>query len=66
MPEDSSYVIVGVPSNPIPAERLTAGENPIDEHNHALGALGYFSSRLDYKFMWWNLLGEPGPAVPNW
>src|SRR5262249_43170284 len=36
---------------PSPAERALAGENPIDEHNHALGALRYLISRLDSRFL---------------
>src|SRR5207249_3146916 len=36
---------------PSPSERALAGENPIDEHNHALGALRYLISRLDGRFL---------------
>jgi hypothetical protein len=28
-----------------------AGESPVDEHNHALGALRYLISRLDHRFI---------------
>jgi hypothetical protein len=36
---------------PSPAERTVGGENPVDEHNHALGALRYLISRLDSRFL---------------
>jgi hypothetical protein len=36
---------------PSPAERAVAGENPVDAHNHALGALRYLVSRLDSRFL---------------
>jgi hypothetical protein len=36
---------------PTAAERLLRGENPVDEHNHALGALRYLISRLDARFI---------------
>jgi hypothetical protein len=36
---------------PSPSERRAEGENPVDEHNHALGALRYLVSRLDTRFM---------------
>lgn len=36
------------PSN---EERTIVGENPIDEHNHALGALRYLISRIDVRFI---------------
>jgi hypothetical protein len=32
-------------------DRAVMGEKPIDEHNHALGALRYLVSRLDGRFM---------------
>lgn len=32
---------------PTPRERAVAGENPVDEHNHALAAVRYLVSRLD-------------------
>jgi hypothetical protein len=32
---------------PSEQERALVGENPVDEHNHALGALRYLISRLD-------------------
>jgi hypothetical protein len=43
---------------PSPAERAMAGENPVDEHNHALGALRYLVSRLDSRFLG-RLRGKP-------
>jgi hypothetical protein len=33
------------------SERLLVGEKPIDEHNHALGALRYLVSKLDARFI---------------
>jgi hypothetical protein len=33
------------------AEKAIHGENPIDENNHALGALRYLISRLDSRFI---------------
>jgi hypothetical protein len=36
---------------PSAAERALRGENPVDEHNHALGALRYLISRLDARFI---------------
>ncbi|MFN4259779.1 MAG: phage terminase large subunit [Gemmataceae bacterium] len=36
---------------PTANERRFPGENPIDEHNHALGALRYLVSRLDARFI---------------
>jgi hypothetical protein len=32
---------------PTPSERLLLGENPVDEFNHALGALRYLIVKLD-------------------
>ena len=32
-------------------ERSVMGEKPIDDNNHALGALRYLISKLDYKFI---------------
>jgi hypothetical protein len=32
-------------------ERTILGENPVDEHNHALGALRYLVSRIDSRFI---------------
>jgi hypothetical protein len=32
-------------------ERRVAGENPVDEYNHALGALRYLIARLDHTFI---------------
>ncbi len=36
---------------PTAAERALSGENPVDEHNHALAALRYLISRLDARFI---------------
>jgi hypothetical protein len=36
---------------PTERERAVLGENPVDEHNHALGALRYLVSRLDERFI---------------
>jgi hypothetical protein len=36
---------------PSPAERALIGEKPVDEHNHALGALRYLISRVDARFI---------------
>jgi len=36
---------------PSASERALSGENPVDEHNHALGALRYLLSRLDAHFL---------------
>jgi hypothetical protein len=36
---------------PSAAEKAVHGENPIDENNHALGALRYLVSRLDSRFI---------------
>jgi hypothetical protein len=36
---------------PTAAERAQRGENPVDEHNHALGALRYLISRQDAHFI---------------
>ncbi len=36
---------------PSAQERALVGENPLDEHNHALGALRYLVSRLDTRFI---------------
>jgi hypothetical protein len=36
---------------PAEHERALAGENPLDEHNHALGALRYLIARLDHTFI---------------
>jgi hypothetical protein len=40
---------------PSAKERALAGENPVDEHNHALAALRYLVSRL----------GEPGASAAS-
>jgi len=36
---------------PTEAERKLRGENPVDEHNHALGALRYLIAGLDAHFL---------------
>ena len=36
---------------PSQSERALIGENPVDENNHALGALRYLISRLDSRFI---------------
>jgi hypothetical protein len=36
---------------PTAAERAIVGENPVDEHNHALAALRYLVARLDARFL---------------
>jgi hypothetical protein len=36
---------------PTPQERAVEGENPVDENNHALGALRYLISMLDRRFI---------------
>jgi hypothetical protein len=36
---------------PSESERKLVGENPVDDNNHALGALRYLVSRLDSKFI---------------
>ncbi len=36
---------------PSAAERAVCGENPVDDHNHALAALRYLISRLDAHFV---------------
>jgi hypothetical protein len=36
---------------PTPQERVVIGERPIDENNHALGALRYLITRLDARFI---------------
>jgi hypothetical protein len=46
---------------PSTAERAILGENPIDEHNHALGALRYLVSRVDARYIA-RLRRAPGEA----
>jgi hypothetical protein len=36
---------------PSPRERRCESENPVDDHNHALGALRYLVSKIDARFM---------------
>jgi hypothetical protein len=47
---------------PSPQERVLAGENPVDEHNHALGALRYLIARLDHTFI--ARLRKPAGSIP--
>ena len=42
-------------------ERALSGENPIDEHNHALAALRYLIARIDARFI--ARLRRGGPAA---
>jgi hypothetical protein len=46
------------------AERRLAGENPVDEHNHALGALRYLIAGTDAHFLA-RLRRRPAPAESN-
>ncbi len=48
---------------PTEHERTLLGENPIDDHNHALAALRYLISRLDARFI--ARLRQGGPVVPR-
>ena len=36
---------------PTASERASINENPVDEHNHALGALRYLIAALDARFI---------------
>ncbi len=47
---------------PSEAERKLSGENPVDEHNHALGALRYLIAGLDAHFLA-RLRNRPAPAA---
>lgn len=47
---------------PSAEERAVHGENPIDEHNHALAALRYLISRIDARFI---ARLRHGRTVPN-
>jgi hypothetical protein len=49
---------------PTAAERALCGENPVDEHNHALAALRYLISRLDARFIA-RLRRRPVPDDPE-
>jgi hypothetical protein len=49
---------------PTAAERALCGENPVDEHNHALAALRYLISRLDARFIA-RLRRRPVPEEPD-
>jgi hypothetical protein len=46
---------------PRPDERARCGEDPVDEHNHALAALRYLISQLDHKFLVRFRRGSGGP-----
>jgi hypothetical protein len=48
---------------PTADERAVAGEKPVDEHNHALGALRYLIARLDHTFI--ARLRKRGPRGQN-
>jgi hypothetical protein len=49
---------------PTAGERVLQGEDPIDDHNHALGALRYLVSRLDARFLArLRRKGEAEPAI---
>ena len=55
---------------PTAAERALRGENPVDEHNHALAALRYLVSRIDARTLAKYRRAEPrppesAPAVPR-
>ena len=41
---DHALIVLGV-------LQVVLGENPVDEHNHALGALRYLVSRIDSRFI---------------
>jgi hypothetical protein len=45
---------------PTASERALSGENPIDDHNHCLGALRYLVAGIDARFMA-RLRGRVGP-----
>jgi hypothetical protein len=52
-------------------ERAVVGENPVDEQNHALGALRYLVARLDHTFIARLRKGKPAsapdePRRPSW
>ncbi len=50
---------------PADADRAITGENPVDEHNHALGALRYLVASLDARYLA-RLRGEDrGAAEPD-
>lgn len=50
---------------PSAAERPIAGENPIDEHNHALAALRYLLSRLAERAGFVAAEAEAAPSPPR-
>jgi len=50
---------------PTPDERRRSGEDPVDDHNHALAALRYLIARLDAGFLArFRGAGRPLPAEP--
>jgi hypothetical protein len=49
---------------PSGSERAETGENPVDEHNHALGALRYLIAALDARFIA-RLRKRPDVAPPT-
>jgi hypothetical protein len=49
---------------PSDEERAVHGENPVDDHNHALGALRYLVGKLDHKFIA-RLRRFPAPGAPG-
>jgi hypothetical protein len=57
---------------PTAHEKSLVGENPVDEHNHALGALRYLIAQLDAHFLARlrapgnrNVEPQPPAAVPD-
>jgi hypothetical protein len=46
---------------PTAGEQDAEGENPLDAHNHALGALRYLVSKLDARFLARLRGGRPAP-----
>jgi hypothetical protein len=50
---------------PTASERALAGEQPVDEHNHALAALRYLVSRLDARFLARLRRRPEAPAEPK-
>jgi hypothetical protein len=48
---------------PTPQEQAMSGENPVDAHNHALGALRYLVAQLDARFL--ARMRQPKPAVES-
>jgi hypothetical protein len=50
---------------PTPSERVLLGENPVDEHNHALGALRYLIVKLDARALGKGRRGTASRAAPT-